>query len=625
MCIATWLPAQEEALSPLGSAPWRGVNRPKAHDTLVLQIPFFDDFSNYSGPSDSRRWLTDQAFANSDFALYPPTMGMVTLDALDGKGVLHATATNSPFSADTLASQIVRLDSIVSPTRQRLQPSDSIYLSFYYLPGGGTGPRWERLGDSPDPGDSLFLEFFDGQRWQRVWAVDGPPDDSTYEATHSTWQYVAVAITDPVFFHRKFQFRFRNYCSLDSNPKTGMVGNCDQWNIDYIYLSHGRRKNDRQSFRDIAFVQKAPSLLKRYSAMPAWQYQPTDMADHMELTIANLYGSTLSSHYTYQVFDADGQSVGQYDGGYDNCPSYPATGSYQTAAAHATPAVNFAFPTSTDTQSFRIVHVVKEGNSGDNHVCNDTLVYRQVFDNYYAYDDGVPENGYGLVTTSSRSFLAYRFVLNQPDTLTAVDILFNHTRNEENAGVAFYLCVWDGSDSLPGALLLRDDNKQRINFDDARSNGFIRFRLAEPLVVSGSVFIGFEQVGSTYINMGFDRSNDRREDICYRTTANWQTSILQGCLAMRPCFGSSALVGIDIPTTKVPTFSLHPNPATDVLHVQYSGTTEHVSLQVYNAAGRLVWQGPFAPTLSLTGYPAGLYLLRITDDGVSVSQKFIVR
>lgn len=627
LCSVPHLWAQEEALAPLGSAYWRALNQTKGNDTAVLQLPFFDDFSNYTGQPNPRKWLTRDAFVNCDYALFPPTIGVITLDALNGNGALHATATSSLFSGDTLASQIVRLDSLISPTRQKLLPSDSVYLSFYYLPGGGTGPLWERLGDSPNPGDSLILELFDGEQWRQVWAIDGPKNDSTYDSTHSTWQYVTIAITDPSFFHRRFQFRFRNYCSLDDNAKPGMVGNCDQWNLDYIYLSHGRRQNDRNSFRDVAFVQRAPRMLERYYTMPAWQYRPSDMANHMDITISNLYNSTLSTHYFYHVYDANNQAIDQYDGGYDNCVSFPNTGSYQTASAHAHPSINFAFPTSADTQSFRIVHVVKEGNSGDNHVGNDTTIFYQHFSNYFAYDDGVPENGYGLVTTSSRSYLAYRFILNQPDTLTAIDMLFNHTRNEENAGLAFYLSIWEGNDSLPGALIYRDEIKQRINFNEVRSNGFIRYLLASPLVISDSVFIGIEQLGTTYLNIGFDRSNDRRNDICYRTTANWQTSILGGCLTMRPCFGSSALVGIEQLSVTNPSITLYPNPATSVLNIECSEISEHTSIQIYNHTGRLIWQGPYSPTLSLNEWPSGLYLMRITDanTGISTAKKFIVK
>ncbi len=627
LILGIGLHAQEEYLAPIAS-PYDVIgleSMTKSTDTLLLQLPFFDDFSNYTGHPDSRRWLTRQVLINRDYALLPPTLGVATLDAINSDGELHSTASSSIFGGDTLASQIVRLDSLLSPTRRKLQPSDSVYLSFFYLPGGGTGNLWERLGDCPNPGDSLLVDFFDGEEWITVWSIDGITEDSLLAQTEHSWQYVSIPVSNPRFFHRRFQFRIRNYCSLDANSKLGMVGNADQWNIDYVYLAHGRSANNH-SFRDVAFVTKAPSALRRYQAMPITHFRTSDMATHMPITITNLYNTTLTSNYYYNVYDNNGNTIAHYDGGHENIPSFTITGEYQTSPAHATPTVNFSFPEGNHPTHYQIVHVVKEGNGGDSRVCNDTLRFDQILDNYYAYDDGVAENGYGLITTSSKVFLAYRFLMNQADTLTALDICFNHTRNDENAGTAFYISVWDGRDSIPGTLLYRDETKQRVAFNDPY--GFVRYRLNTPIVVSDSVFIGIEQIGNTFINMGFDRSNDVREHICYRTTAAWQQSILSGALMMRPCFGASALVGIQSPQPDdQSTFSLsiHPNPVQNTLNIITSPSYYNLTMQVFDSHGRSCYQGPFHNQLDVEGWPTGLYLLRITNSstGQTSTIKFL--
>lgn len=45
------------------------------------------------------------------------------------------------------------------------------------------------------------------------------------------------------------------------------------------------------------------------------------------------------------------------------------------------------------THHLTIEHGVREGVRGMPPQ-NDTIRFTQVFDNYYAYDDGTPENGY---------------------------------------------------------------------------------------------------------------------------------------------------------------------------------------------------------------------------------------
>jgi hypothetical protein len=64
---------------------------------------------------------------------------------------------------------------------------------------------------------------------------------------------------------------------------------------------------------------------------------------------------------------------------------------------------------------------------------NDTLFHYQPFFNYFAYDDGSAEQAYGLYGKGAR--LAYRFVLNNPDTLRAIQFGFvNHNANNNSNG-----------------------------------------------------------------------------------------------------------------------------------------------------------------------------------------------
>ncbi len=65
------------------------------------------------------------------------------------------------------------------------------------------------------------------------------------------------------------------------------------------------------------------------------------------------------------------------------------------------------------------------------------------FRNYYAYDDGTPEYGFGISGESTAgAVLACRFRVYQPDTLRALQMLFNKTRNHANAdlGISAYAC-----------------------------------------------------------------------------------------------------------------------------------------------------------------------------------------
>lgn len=611
LALAVAAASAQEVLLPLQSGPI--VPRRKAVPAAVA-LPFFDDFASGGGTLAPTLWIQGGATAGNGDRLLPPTIGVATLDAIDAEGNLYPLANTSLFTADTLESVPIKLDT--------KHPRDSVVLSFYYLPGGGHGNLWERTGEMPDAQDSLFLDFYDTRDcvWVTVWGREGISVDTLRAHTGSEWQYVAIALSDEVWFDSTFRFRFRNYCTLESTSKVGMSGNCDMWHIDYVLLDYGRSVVATPEFRDVAFVAPASSLLDTYRAMPARQYRSSDMASSLEMTIGNLYSSALATHYGYVVVDGRGDTVYRYDGGYENAPPFLPTGNYQTASAHATPALGYVFPEMREHTTYIVLHTVREGNAQDGHPQNDTVRYRQVFADYYAYDDGTAENGYGLTSTASRVYLAYRFDLNEEDTLTAIDLYFNRAYQGGNEQVPFLLTVWRAEAGIPGTVLYRDMERRYPAIEGLDT--YHRYLLEVPTVVQGSIFVGFEQENNHFINLGFDRSLNSADRIYYLTGTEWQQSILSGSLMMRPCFGESARVSLgEVEEFLLP--SVYPNPAADVLHI--NGVGEGARVEMYDVMGRKVYIGN-GRTVCTTGFPEGLYMLRvIVRGGMEVwTQKIII-
>ncbi len=590
--------AAQEVLLPLQ----HGISRVCAFKQLggqAIVLPLFDDFAD--GRIDADLWDPRGGVTVSmDVSPLAPTVGVATLDALDADGNLYSHASTDLFMADTLLSLPVRLDS--------LTPADSVLFSFYYLPGGGYGNMWERVGETPDPQDSLFLDFYRpaDSIWETVWSTGGISVDTLMVRTGTNWQYVSIWIDDSVWFDSTFRFRFRNYASLESSPKAGKAGNGDYWHLDYVRLyqvQDGETGSIDGTTRDVAFAAPAPTMLRSYRAMPYRQYTAASMASSLAMFITNRYVSQLATHYTYAVLDSVGDTLHTYDGGFENAPCFLPDGIYQTVPMHAAPAVGFAFPPMTSETDYTVVHVIREGTGGDAFPQNDTVTYRQHFGDYYAYDDGSAENGYGLTSTASRLYLAYRFDLSGADTLTAVDLWFNTTFDSGNATIPFYLTLWSvGDDGRPGEVLYRDEMRRMPR---EGSNGFVRYILESPVLVNGAVFVGFEQLGNDYINLGFDRSHNSCDRIWYLTGTEWQQSILSGSLMLRPAFGSAATVRIT--NLQPPTTDLHvyPNPASDRVFID--GAVEGVEL--YDMMGRRQMTSR-SNSLDVSRLPNGVYLLR---------------
>jgi len=119
----------------------------------AVMLPFFDDFNYESIYPTPSLWIDNAAFVNTDYALFPPNIGVATLDALNYKGELHSNAIPGPqhFFADSLTSRMIRLDSVFDPFPESVKIKDSVYLSFFYQPQG--------RGNAPESLDSLILEF----------------------------------------------------------------------------------------------------------------------------------------------------------------------------------------------------------------------------------------------------------------------------------------------------------------------------------------------------------------------------------------------------------------------------------------------------------------------------------
>lgn len=612
-----------------------------------LTLPFTDDFSLPGPYPDSSRWSDRNAYVNWNFGVRPPTVGMATLDATDYRGRIYAHGLKTAFPADTMTSRPIRTDSVFTPIARALTPSDSIYFSFYYQPGGGLRDHpWEGLGDAPEGSDSLILEFgyLTGDsvptpdstglipeiRWKNVWSAGGMPLDKFISTHHldSTvlFRQVMIPLTDTVFFNKGFRFRFRNLASLeytDENPT--WAGNVDFWNIDYVRLDRGRSRSDT-FIDDIAIAENPGSLLQKYESMPWRHFSAAELKPALHPLLINLSNATKNASYQYRITNPEGQVVGSYDGGSYNIEHYLRTG-YQQYAPHAHASLgSVQLASSADTVDFCVLHIHKEAGSGDRNPYNDTVRFIQRFRNYFAYDDGTPEAGYTVVDIDTyHTAMALKFTLNSPDTLRAVSMFINSVLNNANS-FGFTLCVWGDRNDMPGELLYSQNVSQT---DEPGIYDFQLFYLDQPVAVSGNFYIGYELQGRDFLNIGFDQNSNHSGEIRYFSGNKWHSSFLCGTPMIRPFVGDgwNPLPSGASGYGTAETLELYPNPAHSTLHIRLpaSMTAGDATMEVVSLSGQLLYRGAFSRTLSTEQLPAGMYMIRIAGERHTLQGKFIVR
>lgn len=626
--ICFTLPAQEY-LTGLSSnpalSPKKNSNIHSYKEITEVRLPFLDDFSypNSIFPTDSL-WQDRYAFVNSGYAINPPSVGVATLDAINDTGAVYPTATTTPFIADSLTSLPIRLDSIFSGTPGPITAADSVYFSFYYQPQG--------VADKPEAGDSLLLEFFSPHlnEWIHVWGTPGMRLDTFLAKYNTYFRQVMIPVTDTTFLQKGFQFRFKNYASIASMSLPSWQSNCDQWNIDYVYLNIDRNKFDTVSM-DVTFVDQATTFLKNYTQMPARQFVNSDLTDSLHLKISNL--NSVLDNISYQY------CVKQEDGPFSYCKSggvwdiYPfITNGYLNYQLMSSPVVDFTLPSFSgyDSISFTVSHMIASNGWTDKIKSNDTIKFRQDFYNCFAYDDGTAENGYGLAGENAK--LAYRFTLNKPDTIGGVQFYFNQTYTSPFAKY-FYIVIWSSLD--PETVIYKSERK-RPEFLDSIDAYYTYFIDDTTVLVDGTFYIGWQQQTDDNLNVGYDRNTNSKNNIFYNTDGTWATSSFDGSLMIRPLIGTAwqqSFAGINEPAQHDFNVVVYPNPAGgNNIHLSLpsefidSGKPDQILVEIFNHLGQQVIAVPYAENIDISSLNNGVYFVRLTgfDNKAAYSGKLVI-
>ena len=580
----------------------------------VLQLPFFDDFTTTDVLTNTVKWQNNNVLVNSGFPLFPTNYNAATFDVLDKTGKVYSHAISSPFAADSLISKPISL--------KNLTPADSVYLSFYYQPQGN--------GDAPEDTDSLVLMLGyhndSIMTWNHVWSTEGMTLDSFLIANNGSYfKQVMIPIVDERYFDNEIVMLFYNYGSVPSTMYPNDRSNVDNWNIDFIYLNKNRSIDDT-TYPLVTFSEKSPSLLKRYQSMPYRQYvsNPTvAIVTEYNMYIANLDSVVANTQYTCFVENLASEWNFDYSSEWCNVSPFATNGFQNCEGNNSTQACprpkNFLFDMNddVDTATYRITHIISVDESTSN-AKGDTLYGLQSFKNYYAYDDGIPERGYGVVP--GESCFASQFSVSTPDTLCGVYLLFNRTHKDANYDF-FDIVVWNDNNGKPGNEFYRLKNQRPI-WDDEEIYKFAYYPFDKILKVNGTIYVGIMQHEKESINIGFDTSDDNSKYNFYDVGYGWENSEMQGSLMIRPALGGDYDVPEDIPQNL--RLVLYPNPSKDVINIENLDVDTCKEIMIFDMTGRLMKHFTNELSLDINDLPIGLYMMRVVSDSKVYTEKFMI-
>ena len=510
-----------------------------------------------------------------------------------------------------------------------LFPGDTIWASTGCQPGLFTLVTDTLTSDTQGsiavPCDSVFTTVAD-TTWYHVWSVPGQTLESFLNENDGQYfKQVMIPISDLKYFRNDFYFRFYNYASIVGNSLPSNRSNEDNWNIDFVYLNINRTINDTD-YPMLTFSGQKPSFFNRYQSIPYRQYRINPNAvtrESLEIDIANLDNIDHEAYYYYTVQQIGGGqhytrtldpvSIHPYKThGYLSCPEY--------GESPACPYVGelFALNMWYDSVSYQISHYLYDSTANPPLV--DSMIYRMGMYNYYAYDDGIPELGFGVRPAGGQ--FAVRFDLADYDTIQGVQLLFNHTLNDAN-NKYFDVVVWKDANGKPGEEVYRLEN-QRPQWQD-QIYRFSYYKFDKTVALAGAFYIGIEQRSDDLINIGFDTSIDNIEYNFVNTNGSWQQSSKHGSLMIRPVVGASYFIGLEEngPSTDPGTFRVYPNPVNNVLHLESDIPISHVS--IYDLTGRKVYSSEYLNPIPVEHLSDGMYFLSATNTkGQVINQKIII-
>lgn len=558
----------------------------------LLTLPFIDDFSQHYFYPDENKWVDYNVYINSSYPVNPISYGVATFDGLDSTGYPYNFLLSTSYGiADYLTSRVIDLTTV----------TDSVYLSFYYQAQG--------LGNRPEPKDSLRLEFFrkSDSSWVRQWAVPG--------SALTPFNQVMIPV-DTSFQNDTFQFRFVNYATLS--------GNVDHWHLDYVYLNDSRTYADT-TLNDVALTGNFYNMLNEITAMP-WTHYMVDSLSNMKPAIdveyRNNHNSNYAVFYKYQVIEDNGTGA--------VIETYPSTTSSKNVNGHSSliepqavydlPLNDFYFPTddTASTKVFQIKNYFDLNSVIDFNQQNDTAITYQVFSNYYAYDDGSAEAGYGIEGVGAK--LANQFVIKKSDTLTSLKIYFNPvTYNHSNK--SFKLTIWSSLDPEVEVYKQTDYYNPVYSF----TNEFLYYDLAFPIYLpAGTYYFGYENITQDFLTIGYDLNTNTSNRIFYNAEGIWENSNYAGSLMIQPVFKyDETVVGVTEITNEELDLKIYPNPTKGIL---YFNEPKNIEIAVYDLLGSKIMSFPKNnyTSLNLTSLTNGIYFIHISDNKTTQVEKIII-
>ncbi|MBK7683347.1 MAG: T9SS type A sorting domain-containing protein [Bacteroidetes bacterium] len=187
----------------------------------------------------------------------------------------------------------------------------------------------------------------------------------------------------------------------------------------------------------------------------------------------------------------------------------------------------------------------------------------------------------------------------------------------------FTIKIW--SSLNPEVLIYQESGLTPAYIDSL--NGFASYVLTSVVPVSGTIYVGFQQILGDGLHLGFDRNTASNARMFYNVGAGWiQTAVATGTYMIRAVVGKADLfVGVPENNFENTAFDLYPNPTSDYVFISSKVENDFLRVEMVSIDGKLVKSETFTSKINTSELPVGMYIVKVLmKNGRSSQRKLII-